>query len=268
MVKITALMLLKCSPEGSDPFILATASDLSSFGFFQRSSVREFLVFVGRTVSKRTPPGQRQSVQHEEYKVHSYNRNGLCALGFMDDHYPVRSAFSLLNQVLDEYQKNFGDSWKTVQVDNSEQWPYLDEALINFRYSLMSAVVLATNPDNISNILSNNTISRLPDHKTIDGVLERGVKLDSLVEKSSDLSAASQIHQVFYAVYNFVSCREFLVWDSDVLQAGEENQSVLYGLVNAADETGSSHLVYGFTCSIVAVECDRVVYIFPIMSCS
>lgn len=34
-----------------------------------------------------------------EYKVHAYNRNGLCALGFMDDHYPVRSAFSLLNQV-------------------------------------------------------------------------------------------------------------------------------------------------------------------------
>lgn len=35
-----------------------------------------------------------------EYKVHSYNRNGLCALGFMDDPYPVRSAFSLLNQVI------------------------------------------------------------------------------------------------------------------------------------------------------------------------
>lgn len=35
-----------------------------------------------------------------EYKVHSYNKNGLCALAFMDDHYPVRSAFSLLNKVL------------------------------------------------------------------------------------------------------------------------------------------------------------------------
>ena len=34
-----------------------------------------------------------------EYKVHAYNSNGLCALGFMDDHYPVRSAFSLLNKV-------------------------------------------------------------------------------------------------------------------------------------------------------------------------
>jgi len=35
-----------------------------------------------------------------EYKVHSYNRNGLCVVGFMDDHYPVRSAFSVLNQVI------------------------------------------------------------------------------------------------------------------------------------------------------------------------
>nr|GMD72353.1 G2/mitotic-specific cyclin S13-7-like isoform X1 [Ipomoea batatas] len=34
----------------------------------------------------------------KKYKVHSYNRNGLCALGFMDDPYRrVRSAFSLLN---------------------------------------------------------------------------------------------------------------------------------------------------------------------------
>jgi hypothetical protein len=39
-------------------------------------------------------------LNYVEYKVHTYNRNGLCALGFMDDHYPVRSAFSLLNQVI------------------------------------------------------------------------------------------------------------------------------------------------------------------------
>ena len=38
-------------------------------------------------------------VYYIEYKVHAYNRNGLCAVGFMDDHYPVRSSFSVLNQV-------------------------------------------------------------------------------------------------------------------------------------------------------------------------
>ncbi|MBA0774190.1 hypothetical protein Gotri_009414 [Gossypium trilobum] len=135
-MKITSLLVLKCNPEGSDPIILANATDVSHFGYFQRSSVREFIVFVARTVAKRTPPGQRQSVQHEEYKVHAYNRNGLVALGFMDDHYPVRSAFSLLNQVLDEYLKNFGESWRTVQADSTQSWPYLEEALVKFQVSV------------------------------------------------------------------------------------------------------------------------------------
>ncbi|KAI3790367.1 hypothetical protein L2E82_03353 [Cichorium intybus] len=97
-----------------------------------------------------------------EYKVHSYNRNGLCMLGFMDDHYPGRSAFSVL---IDEYQKKHGSSWKNIQADVTYQWPYLNDALTRFQ------------------------------HKTIDSVLERGEKLDSLVEKSFDLSAASQDSQ-------------------------------------------------------------------------
>ncbi|XP_073132400.1 VAMP-like protein YKT61 [Henckelia pumila] len=185
MVKITALLLLKCSPESSDPVILANASDLSSFGFFQRPSVREFIVFVGRTVAKRTPPGQRQSVQHEEYMVHSYNRNGLVALGFMDDHYPVRSAFSLLNQVLDEYLKNFGESWKTQQSDNAQSWPYLNESITKFQDPAEA--------DKLLRIQRELDETKIILHKTIDSVLERGEKLDSLVEKSSDLSAASQM---------------------------------------------------------------------------
>ncbi|KAL0345602.1 UNVERIFIED_CONTAM: VAMP-like protein YKT61 [Sesamum radiatum] len=197
MVKITALMVLKCTPEGADPVILANASDLSSFGFFQRPSVKEFIVFVGRTVAKRTPPGQRQSVQHEEYKVHSYNQNGLCALGFMDDHYPVRSAFSLLNKVLEEYQKNFGDSWKTVQADNSQQWPYLSEALTKFQDPAEA--------DKLLKIQRELDETKIILHKTIDSVLARGEKLDSLVEKSSDLSAASQTHLAALAKCSFVS---------------------------------------------------------------
>lgn len=64
-MKITALLVLKCNPDESDPTILANASDTSHFGYFQRSSVKEFIVFVGRTVAKRTPSGQRQSVKHE-----------------------------------------------------------------------------------------------------------------------------------------------------------------------------------------------------------
>uniref|UniRef100_A0A803QBE6 VAMP-like protein YKT61 n=1 Tax=Cannabis sativa TaxID=3483 RepID=A0A803QBE6_CANSA len=180
-----ALLVLKCQPEGSDPIILANASDVSHFGYFQRSSVKEFIVFVGRTVAKRTPPGQRQSVQHEEYKVHAYNRNGLCALGFMDDHYPVRSSFSVLNKVLDEYQKTFGESWRSAQADGSQPWPYLNEALAKFQDPAEA--------DKLMKIQRELDETKIILHKTIDSVLARGEKLDSLVEKSSDLSAASQV---------------------------------------------------------------------------
>ncbi|KAK3435658.1 hypothetical protein EUGRSUZ_C00369 [Eucalyptus grandis] len=184
-MKITSLLVLKINPDGSDPIILANAADVSHFGYFQRSSVKEFIVFVGRTVAKRTPPGQRQSVQHEEYKVHSYNRNGLCVVGFMDDHYPVRSAFSVLNQVLDEYQKNFGDSWRSVSADGAQPWPYLNEALTKFQDPAEA--------DKLLKIQRELDETKIILHKTIDSVLARGEKLDSLVEKSSDLSAASQM---------------------------------------------------------------------------
>ncbi|KAL6973883.1 VAMP-like protein ykt61 [Sarracenia purpurea var. burkii] len=215
-MKITALLVMKCNPEGIDPVILANASDMSHFDYFQRSSVKEFIVFVGRTVAKRTPPGQRQSVQHEEYKVHSYSRNGLCAVGFMDDHYPVRSSFSLLNKVLDEYQKNFGDSWRTVQADSTQPWPYLNEVLMKFQ-----------DPAEADNLKIQRELdeTKIILHKTIDSVLARGEKLDSLVgeEFGSQCSV------------------------TDVLQTSKEDQPMLYNTVSSSSEVrrlpASSHLL-------------------------
>ncbi|PKA61528.1 VAMP-like protein YKT61 [Apostasia shenzhenica] len=191
-MKITAILVLKCSGAGdssssgsAEPVVLANASDVSHFGYFQRSAAKEFILFVGRTVAKRTPPAQRQSVQHEEYMVHSYNRNGLCAVAFMDDNYPVRSAFSLLNTVLDEYQKAFGESWRTVQADVTQPWPFANEALTKFQDPAEA--------DKLLKIQRDLDETKIILHKTIDSVLARGEKLDSLVEKSSDLSAASQM---------------------------------------------------------------------------
>ena len=75
-MKITALLVLKPSSSGAgssssgggsgpEAVVLANATDVSHFGYFQRGAAREFIVFVARTVAQRTQPGQRQSVQHE-----------------------------------------------------------------------------------------------------------------------------------------------------------------------------------------------------------
>lgn len=65
-MKITAILLLRAVPGGgADPVVLANASDVSQFGYFQRSSAKEFILFVARTIANRTPGGQRQSVQQD-----------------------------------------------------------------------------------------------------------------------------------------------------------------------------------------------------------
>ncbi len=66
-MKITALLVLKVSGAAgsSETAVLANASDVSQFGFFQRQSAREFIVFASRTIAGRTPLGQRQSVAQD-----------------------------------------------------------------------------------------------------------------------------------------------------------------------------------------------------------
>nr|GEV91360.1 VAMP-like protein YKT61 [Tanacetum cinerariifolium] len=121
--------------------------------------------------------GHPKMLTRREYKVHSYNRNGLCVVGFMYDHYPVRSAFSVLN-------KHFGDSWRSMQADSTQSWPYLNDALTKFQDPVEA--------DKLLKIQRELDETKIILHKTIDSVLERGKKMDSLVQKSSDLSAASQ----------------------------------------------------------------------------
>ncbi|GBG80884.1 hypothetical protein CBR_g31440 [Chara braunii] len=185
-MKITALLLLKSTDSAQEAILLGSVSDVSNFGYFQRASVREMIVFVSRTIAKRTPIGRRQSVEHEEYMVHCYNRNGLCGLAFVDRAYPLRSAFSVINKVLDEYLQRHGDAWTSATADNKDPAPgWLEEALRKYQDPVEA--------DKLMKIQRDLDETKIILHKTIDSVLARGERLDSLVEKSTDLSMASQV---------------------------------------------------------------------------
>lgn len=90
------------------------------------------LTFFNKTIVKRTPPGQRQTVQHEgkesfefafirsftydcdddgaglrrtEHYVHVYMRSdGLTASATADAEYPPRVVFSLLVKLLEDFE--------------------------------------------------------------------------------------------------------------------------------------------------------------------
>lgn len=99
-MKLTALCLLRWRPD-DEPELLGQALDVSEFGFYQRSSVREMIIFVCRTIVRRTHPGQRQTVQHENYFCHVHiKENQLAAIAVADEEYPPRAAFSVLSEIL------------------------------------------------------------------------------------------------------------------------------------------------------------------------
>ena len=76
MVKIFAISIVQTATSGGPSTLLVTANDLSSFSFYQRGSVGEFMTFFSKTVADRTQQGQRQTVQENNYTAHVYNRGG------------------------------------------------------------------------------------------------------------------------------------------------------------------------------------------------
>ncbi|KAG2773923.1 hypothetical protein PC129_g10982 [Phytophthora cactorum] len=184
-MKIVAIELLRQDGQGQDPIILSASFEVSSFGYFQRSGVREMINFFSRTFIKRTEPGQRQSIQHEEYNCHVYvRRDGLSGIVVCDQEYPPRVAFALLNKLMDEFDKSTGGSWKT-QSGSPQEFAALTTALAEYQDPSKADKISAIQKelDETTAVLS----------KTIDNVLERGEKLDDLVSKSQDLSSQSKV---------------------------------------------------------------------------
>lgn len=185
-MKVVGIAIVRTGSDLNDPIPMTVASDLSSFGFFQRQSVKEMLNFLTKTFMKRTEPGQRQSVEHEGYVVHCYVRSdGLGGTVTTDLEYPARVAFVLIGQLLEDFCSEHGDSWKTVTTPESVVFTKADEYLQKYQNPAEADKVtkIQKDLDETTQIL----------HKTIDSVLERGVKLDSLVDKSNDLSLQSKL---------------------------------------------------------------------------
>lgn len=182
----------KDTPE---PVLLATAFDLSSYGFFQRSNVKEFIIFFTRTLVKRTARGTRQSIDHENYVVHVHLRqDGLAGVAVCDAEYPQRVAYGALNQLLLDFHESYGDRWPMVLSDTSFAFPPLEEAIVKFQDPAKADKLTKIHED------LEKTISIV--HKTIDSVLDRGTKLENLVKQSEDLGMQSKLFYEHAAAAN------------------------------------------------------------------
>lgn len=171
---------------------LASVKDVSNFSFFERSSVSQFMTFFADTVASRTNPGQRQSVQEgTTYTGHVYGRTeGIAGVVITDQEYPVRVAYSLLNKILDEYLVKHQVTPAFLAAATKPNEPQFSlETLDDYikRYQDPQQA------DTMLKVQQELDETKIVLHKTIESVLDRGEKLDSLVEKSGALSQTSKL---------------------------------------------------------------------------
>uniref|UniRef100_A0A663N2F3 YKT6 v-SNARE homolog n=1 Tax=Athene cunicularia TaxID=194338 RepID=A0A663N2F3_ATHCN len=103
--------------------LLKAAYDVSTFNFFQRASVQEFMTFTSQLIVERSGLGSRASVKEQEYLCHVYVRNdGLAGVVIADNEYPQRVCFTLLDKVLDEFSR------QVSKID----WPSGSPATISY----------------------------------------------------------------------------------------------------------------------------------------
>ncbi|KAL9023023.1 MAG: hypothetical protein Q9180_008432 [Flavoplaca navasiana] len=138
-----------------------------------------------KTVAERTKPGQRQDVEEKSYTFHAYGRTeGVAGIIISDPDYPALVAHQLLSKVVDEFLSRyprtaFANSTPTLD------FPPLKEYIVKYQDPQQA--------DSIMKIQKELDETKIVLHKTIESVLERGEKIDSLVEKSDGLSAQSKM---------------------------------------------------------------------------
>lgn len=171
-----------------------------------------------KTVAERTKPGQRQDVeekcmtlsllsnfQHHQtlqratessisaddlvtpaYTFHAYGRTeGVAGVMISDADYPPLVAHQLLSKVVDEFLSRYPRSSFSMTNPPTLAFPPLKEYLEKYQDPQQA--------DSILKIQKELDETKIVLHKTIESVLERGEKIDSLVEKSDGLSAQSKM---------------------------------------------------------------------------
>ncbi|KAK9171875.1 Synaptobrevin family protein [Cryptosporidium meleagridis] len=193
-MKLLSVLLYKWDKE--HPILLTSNYNLQDYNFFQRKTIQEHIAFHSRLLCSRVQEGNRVTVTFPQDIGHchiyiSNNGLGICCVTSPD--YPVRCAFSLLNEYLKVYMdssKNYDtllssdfNNKNIVTKDQNESIPECDEIFKRYQDPI--------NNDKIFKVQKDLDEVRDVMLKNIEDLLHRGETLDTLMQKSSDLSAAS-----------------------------------------------------------------------------
>lgn len=182
-MKLFSIVLVHKGEASAD--ILKAGHDLSSISFFQRGTAQEFITFTSRILVERTALGARQSVKEAEYYCHVFVRSdSLAGVCFSDHEYPPRVAHTMLQRILDDFSGQVPRAEWSAGKEVAKFQGQLEVYLAKFQDPAQS--------DSMSRLQTDLDETKIILHNTIEAVLQRGEKLDDLVDKSEALSLQSK----------------------------------------------------------------------------
>jgi len=191
-MKVVALYVLRLpedttEKDDSKVQILCEADTADNeVGYIKRSAFRDFMKFSTRTIALRTNEGGMQVVEDAGYKILVFRpvgKHGIVGAAVTDPEYPDRVAQSLLSKLTEDFlaevpETNFNDRTKIT-------FPAIHAMLRKYQDPKEADPIMKVQKD-----LDDTKVIL---HKTIESVLERGEKLDNLVERSNQLSGQSKM---------------------------------------------------------------------------
>jgi synaptobrevin family protein YKT6 len=109
--------------------------------------------------------------------------DGLAGTVTADMQYPTRVAYVLLAQLMEQFSEQV--QWKNEIREEAVPFPPIGSAIVEYQDPAKA--------DKLTKIQRDLDETTAVLHKTVDSVLERGVKLDDLVDRSDSLSRQSKM---------------------------------------------------------------------------
>lgn len=159
------------------------------------------------------------------YTFHAYGRTeGVAGIIISDPEYPALVAHQLLSKVVDEFLAKYPRSSFANSTPTLEFKP-LKDYIVKYQDPQQA--------DSIMKIQKELDETKIVLHKTIESVLERGEKIDDLVQKSDGLSAQSKVCSPAgiaepLALHLLVASECRTDFGIDVLHTSEEAKFVLF----------------------------------------
>lgn len=184
MVKLVAVIIFDACGNPVEPKIVFSSFNLSSFGFFEQSTVQELCTFISRECAKKASKVSFELMTHLAYNVHIKSLNsGYVFTCVADDAYPVLAARSFLNKTDEIFQTINHDSYLNTNRDISLDVPELNELFLTCQdpTQVDKIVAIRAELDDTKKII----------HETIDVISEQGESVDDLSGKSEKLNTNS-----------------------------------------------------------------------------